>query len=186
MNDDVFIYSSSGRLPNGHGISGYGIGNLIKNMTDPVGCEIGVERGYTTEYFLRVNKTTKIYCIDPFANYIDWNGENKNERDMVYKEFLQRMSPFSDRVNIIKKYSDDAVNDVPDNSLDFIFIDGLHTYEQVTKDMQNYYDKVKSGGIFSGHDFSLIDCINRAVKDFAKTKGKEILTTEHDVWYWYK
>ena len=73
-----------------------------------------------------------------------------------------------------------------DSSLDFVFIDGLHTYEQVTKDMNNYYDKVKPGGIFSGHDYRAIECINKAVNDFASLKNKQILETNCDVWYWIR
>lgn len=166
--------------------SGYGIGLLIKDMVNPVGCEIGLAEGFTTEFFLNINSTLTLYAIDPFANYIDWNGYNLNERERVGEEFLRRTQKFGDRLKFIRKYSDDAVSDIPDNSLDFIFIDGLHTYEQVSKDMMNYYPKVKKGGIFAGHDFTLIQCINDAVTDFAVHKDKQILTTECDVWYWYK
>ena len=69
---------------------------------------------------------------------------------------------------------------------DFIFIDGLHTYEQLTKDCHNYYSKVKTGGIFSGHDYQTIPGVNKAVCEFAPTKTDNVLTTECDVWYWYK
>jgi predicted O-methyltransferase YrrM len=93
---------------------------------------------------------------------------------------------FGDRIKFLRKYSDDAVSNIEDNSLDFVFIDGLHTFEQVTKDMTNYYPKLKDGGIFSGHDFRVIKCINEAVIEFASSKNKTILETECDVWYWYK
>lgn len=166
--------------------SGYGLAELISKIENPVGVEIGVDVGHTTEFLLKSHDKLKLICIDPFANYIDWNGNNLNERDSIYKEFVSRTNPFGDRIQHIRKTSDDAVNDIADNSLDFIFIDGLHTYDQVMKDMQNYYSKMKNGAIFAGHDYNVIEDVNRAVREFAKTKNKDILETECDVWYWYK
>ena len=69
---------------------------------------------------------------------------------------------------------------------DFIFIDGLHSYEQVLKDCKNYYSKIKTGGIFSGHDYNTIEGVNRAVNEFAFSVGKTIKQTKNDVWYWIK
>jgi predicted O-methyltransferase YrrM len=44
---------------------------------------------------------------------------------------------------------DDVVDKVLDNFFDVVFIDGLHTYEQLTKDCANYYSKLKEGGVFA-------------------------------------
>jgi hypothetical protein len=87
---------------------------------------------------------------------------------------------------MIRDYSDNVVDEFEDESLDLLFIDGLHTYEQVLIDSHNYYSKVKTGSIFSGHDYTAIPGVNKAVIEFAASVGKEILTTECDVWYWYK
>ena len=154
MSDEIFVYNTyrdfvPQRIPNK--CSGYGLGNLIKEIEFPIGVEIGCADGFTTEHLLESNPNLSIYCIDPWVNYIDWNGNNLNEREEIYKIFLDRTSKFGDRVKVLRKFSDDAVTDIPDNSLDFIFIDGLHTYDQVTRDMTNYYPKLKNNGIFSGH-----------------------------------
>ena len=182
----MFEERKPGLTPRPDKCSGYGLGELIKGMKKPVGVEIGLAEGFTTEFLMESNENLKLYCIDPFENYVDWNGNNLNDRHRVYEEFLERTKKFGDRVNLIRKFSDDAVADIKDNSLDFIFIDGLHTYDQVTKDMNNYYSKVKKGGIFAGHDYSVISAIHKAVNEFADGKKKEVLTTECDVWYWYK
>ena len=42
--------------------------------------------------------------------------------------------------------------DVADGSFDAVFIDGNHSYEYVKKDLENYYPKVKDGGIIALHD----------------------------------
>lgn len=176
----------NGLTPRPAKCSGYGLGELIKDMKNPVGVEIGLAEGFTTEFLLESNETLKLYCIDPFENYIDWNGNNLNDRERVYNEFLQRTERFGDRVVLIRNYSDDAASMIKDNSLDFIFIDGLHTYDQVTKDMNNYYSKIKKGGLFAGHDYTVISDIHKAVDEYAAKKKKKVSETECDVWYWYK
>lgn len=40
----------------------------------------------------------------------------------------------------------------PDESLDFVFIDADHHYEEVKKDLLAWWPKVKRGGRFAGHD----------------------------------
>jgi len=47
----------------------------------------------------------------------------------------------------------DAVKVFDDESLDFIFIDGNHSFEFVTNDIAEWGKKVKKGGIISGHDY---------------------------------
>jgi len=83
-------------------------------------------------------------------------------------------------------YSDDAVEYFEDESLDFIFIDGLHTYEQVLKDCINYYPKIKKNGLFAGHDYSAIIGVKKAVDEFASSVNKQIVHSEADAWFWYK
>jgi predicted O-methyltransferase YrrM len=85
-----------------------------------------------------------------------------------------------------RDFSDNMVNHFEDDSLDFIFIDGLHTYEQVKIDCENYFSKVKSGGVFAGHDYNVIEGVNRAVNEFAAKHGAEVQTCPNDVWYWIK
>lgn len=166
--------------------SGYGLGNLIKNMENPVGLEIGCDIGDTTEFLLTSNPSLMLFSIDPYENYVDWNGRPLNEREDVLRTMKNRMNVFGERFSLVRKTSDDAVNDFEENQFDFIFIDGLHTYDQLSKDCENYYKFLKPGGIFSGHDYTAIAGVNRAANEFAAKVNKEILTTECDVWYWYK
>lgn len=166
--------------------SGYGLGELLKNKNNPVGVEIGCLNGDTTIFLLECNSTLKITSIDPYITYIDWNGNDLGDRTASYETVIEKMKSYSDRFTLIRDFSDNVFDKFADESLDFIFIDGLHTYEQVKKDCQNYYSKIKPGGIFAGHDFEVISGVKKAVTEFANSVQKEILLTEVDVWYWYK
>lgn len=166
--------------------SGFGLRELIKDMKNPRGLEIGCDIGDTTEFLLQSNETLSLTSIDPYENYVDWNGRALNEREDVYVAMMKRMDRFSSRFGLIRLTSDEAFDKFDDEYFDFIFVDGLHTYDQLTKDCKNYYSKLKPGGIFSGHDYNAIEGVKRAANEFAQKVGKEILFTECDVWYWIK
>lgn len=167
-------------------VSGIGLGELSLQYDSPLVLEIGSAEGETSEYLLKHNKDLKLVSVDPYSNYMDWNGNYLDNRNNVYVNYMKRMEKYSDRFIQIRKISDDAVGHFEKDQFDIIFIDGLHTYDQLIKDCHNYYDKVKEGGLFSGHDYNVIREVNKAVNEFAEFVGKEILTTDNDVWYWYK
>lgn len=186
---DILYYNSDGRfggLASETKSAGYAITELIADVENPVGLEIGTDIGQTAVYLLKNNPSLLLHCIDPYVNYIDWNGNNINDRDYMYERVKENLNEYKDRSILYRLTSDDALKGFEDESFDFIFIDGLHEYDQVLKDCQNYYSKVKTGGIFCGHDFNTIEGVNRAVREFAASVNKEIFTTYSDVWYWKK
>jgi len=186
MSDFIIFNTNQSLYPPVFKCSGYGLAELVKDHESPLVLEIGCDVGDTSEFLLSSHPTMRLIGVDPYADYLDWNGNNMVNRQEVMGNTLLRLNRFGERFILNRKYSDDAVEDFEDNSFDMIFIDGLHTYEQVKIDCENYYSKVKDGGVFAGHDFNVIPGVNKAVKEFAAKVGKEILETETDVWYWIK
>lgn len=167
--------------------SGYGLIELLKDKGPIKGLEIGCAEGTTSEFLLKELPNLTLWSIDPYEDYIDWNGNNLDKLNDKFINTMNRLKPYSERFKLIRKYSDDAIEDFEDGFLDFIFIDGLHTYDQVKKDIENFYPKVKVGGLFSGHDYNNIKEVRDAVKEFAIKQGlKTINSTNYDVWYWWK
>lgn len=41
------------------------------------------------------------------------------------------------------------------NTIDFIFIDGDHSYQAAKQDITNFYPKLKRDGLFAGHDYAI-------------------------------
>lgn len=134
-----------------------------------VGIEIGVYEGTHARSMLKTLNIRKLYLIDPERNgKID--GLN-----------------FDRRVQFIKAFSEDVKDDFTDNSLDFVYIDGNHSYKNVKQDIENYYPKIKQGGIIGGHDFfngvsDAHDGVIQAVIDFA-VKNELILNIQRDDWW---
>ena len=91
-----------------------------------VGIEIGCDIGYSSIGLLEdFANITKLISIDPYVNYIDWNGVYENTRDFLYLHAKDKLSSFGDRHELVRKTSDDAVLSLEDESYDFIFIDAI-------------------------------------------------------------
>jgi predicted O-methyltransferase YrrM len=166
--------------------AGYHFVEFMKQMKSPVVLEIGCDIGDTSQLLLDSNENLRLYTIDPYDDYVDWNGNNLNDRQNLYEHVRERFLPYSDRFNLYRLTSDDAAEEFQKEFFDFIFIDGLHTYEQLTKDCANYYSKLKPGGIFAGHDYTVIEGVNRAVNEFAAKQNKQISQGDCDTWFWIK
>lgn len=166
----------------GRWLPGEDIPKLIADIENPVGVEIGTAEGITTEYLLETVSDLKLSGVDPYELYIDWD-DNQPNAEKNKAEHKERVSKYQDRYTHYYETSDDAVKRFEDESLDFVFIDGLHTYDQVLKDCRNYYPKIKKGGYIIGHDFARIQGVNKAVNEFAKSVDKEIKNAKQDLWY---
>jgi hypothetical protein len=122
---------------------------LFKELGYKVGAEIGVHRGEYSETLCKNNPGLKLYGVDPYKAYDQYN--NQQEVDDYNEEAKTRLEPYNYR--FITKPSLDAVRDFEDESLDFVYIDGNHEFDYVTADMTLWSEKVKPGGIISGHDY---------------------------------
>ena len=160
-----------------------------------VGVEIGVHDGWHALDLMENLPVDKLYLIDPYKSYEDYyesiGNPRKtqgalNERMKVAQKILRK---YGDRVKFIRKLSDDAVGDFKDESLDFIYIDGNHQYEFAKKDVENYYPKVKKGGVIGGDDYTHSPeteserfGVFNAVNEFFKKLRKDIFFYQRDWW----
>ncbi|GAI15065.1 unnamed protein product [marine sediment metagenome] len=75
---------------------------------------------------------------------------------------------------------------IANNSLDFVYIDGSHTYESVAEDIILYYPKLKKGGLLSGHDYRKhTKGVIIAVNEFCKKNALDLHREgKLDWWAW--
>jgi len=165
-----------------------GLTEYYVNITTPlVGLEIGTMQGVGAENLLSKLPNLILHGVDPYSEYKDWCGSVFHKDSKFELEAQGRLEKFGSRFILHKKTSDDALNDFQDAYFDFVFIDGLHTYEQVLQDCRNYYSKVKSGGVFSGHDYGpQIPAVVRAVDQFALEVRKTVIPFHSNAWHWIK
>jgi predicted O-methyltransferase YrrM len=133
-----------------------GLLDLIKELgdnSDKTMIEIGSFVGESTVLFAQSFK--KVIAIDPFlADYdpkdpTSYLFEFKN----VYDTYLDRTSPYSN-IQTLTMTSDAAADILNEDYFDFIYLDGLHTYEGVKTDIKNYLPMVNKGGVIGGHDYT--------------------------------
>lgn len=153
----------------------------FKDKKDLVGVEVGVYLGHNAFNVMKNLPIEKLYLIDP---YMPWIEKGKlHDLPELERKARHRVKPYNDKLIWIKKTSFDAVNDIP-NGIDFVYIDGNHDYEYISKDIELYYPKIKSGGVIAGHDFNTCFLgIVKAVIDFSKKNSLQLQGKEVDWWF---
>jgi len=73
---------------------------------------------------------------------------------------MQSIKGYENRAFMIRALSNQVLDLFEDESLDFIYIDGNHTYNSVKEDMELWFPKLKKGGLFAGHDYLRMDWEN--------------------------
>lgn len=122
----------------------------LKELNFNFGAEIGVARGEHSELLCLANPDLKLYCIDIWEPYEGYK-EYENKISAYYKLAKKRLSKYN--TVMIKKFSMDAVKTFENESLDFVYIDGAHDFQNGVNDICEWTKKVKIGGIVYGHDY---------------------------------
>ncbi len=130
------------------------------------GIEIGVLEGDTTKHLLLHIPHLIMYVIDPTPKRV---------------ELIQNTNEYGERIKIIELKSDEAVRIFDKESVDFVWVDGDHEYEQVKRDIVNYRPFVKPGGFIGGHDYGSTSYpgVQKAVDEVFK----EVNLFEDYVWW---
>lgn len=167
--------------------------NRLSEIRAPVGAEIGVFAGEMSKRLLSREDVT-LYMVDAWAPYSDRSGEDdyhasmpQNEHEDIYKAAVNGVRFAGERAKVIRDWSQDAAQKVPDRSLDFVFIDAEHSYEGCRDDIKAWAPKVKVGGWLMGHDYNNPDFpkwgVERAVQEFATARGLEVELGDNYTWF---
>ena len=166
---------------------------LIKRNS--VGAEIGVWKANTSILFLK-RDVKKLYMVDPYsttvfeylgeewmneyyAKYSSVTGEFTQEGfnryyDDVHKEVCEKVSSY-EAAEVCRMTSDQWFEEYKGIELDWIYIDGDHSYEATLKDLNNSFKAVKKGGMILGDDYKWPDSkwwkdgTTKAVNEFIET-----------------
>lgn len=156
--------------------------------TGLTGVEIGIWSGGNAEIILQYIEPKKYYLIDPYKKEIkDYYKSSLTQAsfDKAYKSMFTNFSGLPNIV-IMKMTSEEAAPKI-ENNLDFVYIDGAHTYKGVKLDLNLWWPKVRNGGILSGDDYN-IEGVSKAVDEFALKHGLELkISTKlksHPIEFW--
>jgi hypothetical protein len=180
-------------------------------------CEVGVWQGdYSRDICSRLqNSLKKHYLVDPWAPqetqiYKDECNKPEKRQEECLERTKEQLSRWSDKLHFLRGLSLDMCHEIPDNSLDFCYIDARHDYLGCKEDIEAYWPKVKSGRILAGHDYLDADeckrlmeklgwvvrndwslcydgsynsgAVKGAVNEFAERNDLQVLVTYGDHW----
>jgi hypothetical protein len=134
--------------------------------------EIGTFEADNALSMLKTLNIKKIYLIDPYTKYESYKNDPAYYQVFKAEKIAEKkLNKYKDKIVWIKKFSNEAINDIP--LADFIYIDGNHDYEFAKKDMENYIKKLFPDGVMAGHDIENINLeygVTRAFVEFCSEK----------------
>jgi len=153
-----------------------------------VGAEVGTWRGDFAAQLIEECKPDLLYLIDPWAYredpdyeqamYGDGIAKGQVSMDEIYGSVLRRFQERVEEGSVIvwRKTSGEGAGDLSTESLDWVYIDGDHTYEAVRDDLEAFRRVVRPGGIIAGDDYGDAgwwkDGVTKAVDEFAASVGR--------------
>jgi len=116
--------------------------------------EIGCFSGQSTEVF--AERVTKLIAVDSWDDATLLGNTALKQYPMANVKlcFEDRMARFGEKVFVMHGPSVEMAKQVPDASLDFVYIDADHRYAAVRADIIAWKPKVKAGGFIGGHDYN--------------------------------
>ncbi len=109
----------------------------LRDVNGPIRmAELGVHTAMTSNFLIDLFPQLHMTLVDTYP----------------YPEILDLVKRHPTRVKFCQGTTAATPSQVPDNSLDLIFIDAQHTYENVSEDIRNWAPKLKATGIMGGHD----------------------------------
>lgn len=143
--------------------------------------EIGVWRGDFSAWLFEGNPDLHLTGVDPwraYGAYID----KKNDQARLDEAYEVAQQVFHGRGALLRTTSQEAAKQIPDGSLDAVYIDGNHARAFVETDYRLWAPKVKRGGIVSGHDY--IEP-KRSTKGFDVKAAVDAYLAAHQIEKWF-
>jgi hypothetical protein len=162
---------------------------VLKNLpTGGTAVEVGVGYGDFSIHILNTLKPDLFIAIDTFEITVGnepWGRQTLQEQQCSHHEYYNRQ--FAALLNqgrfIIKKgLSWKMLEQLPDHSIDYIYIDADHSYDSVSKETAVLKSKVKANTIVHFNDYTYFDQnallpygVPRAVHEFMLAEHYEML-----------
>jgi len=133
-------------------------------------------------YGLDLFGSTKTSSVDEIEPKFLENQKFSNPLKTIYYNFIKKenlnskisvqnfLKKFSQNIELIKGDTRVTLEKVPLSEIDFVFLDGGHSYDTVLSDLQKLYDNMKNNSKIVCDDFAgitKIESVEKAIKDFA-------------------
>jgi Methyltransferase domain/galactosyl transferase GMA12/MNN10 family/Glycosyl transferase family 2 len=158
-----------------------------------VGCgvEVGVQLGLFSEHLLEHWHGRRLISVDPWLaadadEYVDIANVPQHLQDERFAATCERLARFGARSSVWRMTGMEACKRTAPGTLDFVYLDARHDYDTVKLELDAWYDKLRPGGVFAGHDYldghipEGIFGVRSAVNEFFAKLGLEVHATSAD------
>ena len=133
-------------------------------------------------YGLDLFGSTKTSSVDEIEPKFLENQKFSNPLKTLYYNFIKKenlnskisvqnfLKKFSQNIELIEGDTRVTLEKVPLSEIDFVFLDGGHSYDTVLSDLQKLYENMKKNSKIVCDDFAgitKIESVEKAIKDFA-------------------
>jgi len=144
--------------------------------------EVGSYKGQSAAFMaveiINSQKNIRLDCVDMRETEKVESTQYYQKQENLVATFLQNTWPVLDVIRPIHLSSVEASKLYKDESLDFVFIDAAHDYDNVKLDLESWFPKIKQSGVIAGHDYGIYSGftgVNTAVKSFLALKISQLL-----------
>jgi cephalosporin hydroxylase len=164
------------------------LGNIVKELKPKTVLEIGTRKGGTLFLFSRLaDAEATVVSVDlPGGEFGGGYPEWKIE---LYQSFrLPQQTMHLVRADSHAPETHERVQSIfGRNPIDFVFLDGDHTYEGVKKDFEFYSKLVRKGGVIAFHDIANhppeSSCrVDKFWNEIKKEDSKELIEDREQQW----
>jgi predicted O-methyltransferase YrrM len=126
-----------------------------------IGCFLGRSTAHLAKAIKSSGKSIDLHVIDSFV------GESGEDNTGLRERFLSNMAEHGvgNAFRLHHGPSSSFAHLFADASVDFVFIDGDHSYEGCATDIRLYAPKVKPYGVIAGHDYYDAKGVRQAVDE---------------------
>ena len=154
-------------------------GVTSRNICELLNTNFGSDFRY---YGLDLFGSTKTSSVDEIEPKFLENQKFSNPLKTIYYNFIKKenlnskisvqnfLKKFSQNIELIEGDTRVTLEKVPLGEIDFVFLDGGHSYDTVLSDLQKLYDNMKNNSRIVCDDFAgitKIESVEKAIKDFA-------------------
>lgn len=161
--------------------------NICANIHDGIVVELGCYAGRSTAVMAPICKANNnpYHAIDNFDGSDPKDPATRNQRSRNIQQVLEtnmnKLQLF-DYIDVHKMDSSQAACMFQNEKVDFCFIDASHVPDDVRRDIEAWWPKIKCGGVLGGHDYKWPGVKGVVDAFVGANKLKLVLSKDHQCW----
>jgi predicted O-methyltransferase YrrM len=161
--------------------------HLAKKCRGAVCVEIGSYLGASSCFIAaglkKSARTATLFCIDTWRN----NSMSEGKRD-TFQEFMNNILPYQESIVPLRGYSAEVLSNAGEHfqQIDFLFIDGDHSYEGCREDWTLCRPFLVKGSLVIFHDIGWAEGVQRVVKEEVAPSAVKEGRLPNLYWAWLK